>query len=208
MPRSENTGKCELCGHSAGKAAMAKHLAECLPAHEPRGKTVRLVQLRFEAPFEPRYWLYIEAPATATLERLDGLLRAIWLECCGHMSAFYVGRAEPSKGSKIGAVLASKGMKFRYEYDFGSTTPLNGEVIGVRDGSPGRRAVRLLARNEPLVWPCQDCGAVATAVCPFCVDEDGGLFCEVHAAKHPHAEEEVYLPVVNSPRMGVCGYTG
>jgi len=25
---------------------------------------------------------------------------------------------------------------------------------------------------------------------------------------HEHADEEIYLPVVNSPRMGVCGYTG
>lgn len=208
MPKSDNMGKCELCGHSAGKVAMAKHFTTCVPAHESAGKTMRLVQLRFEAPADPRYWLYIEAAAAATLDRLDGLLRATWLECCGHMSAFYLGQAEPSKGSKLGAVLASQGTKFRYEYDFGSTTVLNGLVVGVRNGSPGRVATRVLARNDPVVWPCQDCGAVATTVCPFCIDEGGGLFCEAHAGKHPHAEEEVYLPVVNSPRMGVCGYTG
>jgi hypothetical protein len=187
---------------------MTKHFAECAPAHDAAGKTVRLVQLRFEAPIDPRYWLYIEAAAATALDRVDALLRATWLECCGHMSAFYVGQAQPNNGSKIGDVLGSRGARFRYEYDFGSTTLLDGLVVGVRDGSPGRVAARLLARNDPLVWPCQDCGAVATTVCPFCVDDGGGFFCEAHAGKHPHAEEEVYLPVVNSPGMGVCGYTG
>jgi len=45
-------------------------------------------------------------------------------------------------------------------------------------------------------------------VCPFCIDFGDAVFCDAHAAAHEHADEEVYLPVVNSPRMGVCGYTG
>lgn len=208
MPRSDNTGTCELCGHTADKSAMPRHLAECVAARDPKGKAARLVQLRFEAPGDPRYWLYVEARAESTLEQLDRLLRSVWLECCGHMSAFYVGQAEPSKSSKVGGVLVSKGLKFRYEYDFGSTTLLNGQVIGTREGRAGRSAVRVLARNDPPTWSCSECAAPATTVCPFCLDKGAGLLCEDHAAKHPHAEEETYLPVVNSPRMGVCGYTG
>jgi len=95
-----------------------------------------------------------------------------------------------------------------YEYDFGSTTALTGELVCKRQGSIGRASVRLLARNEPLVWPCGDCKAPATVVCPYCIDSDDGLFCDAHAETHEHAGEEVYLPVVNSPRMGVCAYSG
>lgn len=98
--------------------------------------------------------------------------------------------------------------KVEYEYDFGSTTALTGELVGKRHGSIGREPVRLLARNEALVWPCAECEAPATMVCPFCIDSNDGLFCDAHADAHEHADEEVYLPVVNSPRMGVCGYTG
>ena len=36
----------------------------------------------------PMYWLHIEIPAKATLEDLDHFLRAVWLECCGHLSSF------------------------------------------------------------------------------------------------------------------------
>jgi hypothetical protein len=103
---------------------------------------------------------------------------------------------------------AGAASKLEYEYDFGSTTALTGELIGKRHGSICRAPVRLLARNEPLVWPCADCEAPATLVCPYCIDSDDGLFCDAHAGVHEHADEEVYLPVVNSPRMGVCGYTG
>lgn len=210
MPRSGTTiGKCQLCGHTADKTAMARHLRDCLPVHDVTGKNVPLTQLRFEAEEDSRYWLLLEAKADATLEQLDALLRRVWLECCGHMSAFYVDRrTELSKRSKLRAALSSQGLKFRYEYDFGSTTSLTGKVLATRLGSAGRSAVRLLARNDALTWPCGECDATATAVCPFCLDEAGGLFCATHAEEHPHAEEEVYLPVVNSPRMGVCGYGG
>ncbi|MGH9895377.1 MAG: hypothetical protein ACREA0_26010 [bacterium] len=124
------------------------------------------------------------------------------------MSAFYVGKAEPGMASTVAAVFHPKGIKFRYEYDFGTTTTLTGQVLGNRHGSIGRSPVRLLARNDPLVWSCAECKASATTVCPFCIDSDACLFCDAHATDHEHAEEEVYLPVVDSPRMGVCGYTG
>jgi len=103
---------------------------------------------------------------------------------------------------------AGLGSKLDYEYDFGSTTALVGELVGKRQGSIGRATVRLLARNEPILWSCGECEVPATVVCPFCIDFGDAVFCDAHAAAHEHADEEVYLPVVNSPRMGVCGYTG
>jgi len=208
LVRASNSGKCEVCGHSATKSELVRHLAQCAAAHDPNDATRILVQLHFESADDARYWIYVEARADATLQQVDALLRHVWLECCGHMSAFHVGQAEPSMRSKVGEVFRSKGLKFRHDYDFGTTTLLKGQVLGVRDGSLGRRAVRLLARNDPLVWPCAECGAPATVICPLCVDSDTCLFCEAHAPEHPCAQEEVFLPVVNSPRMGVCGYAG
>jgi hypothetical protein len=37
-------------------------------------------------------------------------------------------------------------------------------------------------------------------------DTDNPFFCDSCAEKHEH--EEMLLPVVNSPRMGVCAYDG
>lgn len=208
MARPDNTGECDLCGHQAANSAMARHVLECAPAHEPKGKRGPITLLRVEGAEDPRYWLYVEASAEATLEKVDSLLRHLWLECCGHMSVFRVGKTEPDKGSKVGKVLRSERLRFSYEYDFGSTTALEGQVVGTRNGSPPRTGARLLARNNPIAWSCEKCPTPATVVCPFCIYEGGAFFCEAHAGKHKHAKEEVYLPVVNSPRMGVCGYTG
>jgi hypothetical protein len=45
-------------------------------------------------------------------------------------------------------------------------------------------------------------------VCAECVweDEDGARFCEAHADEHEH--DDMLMPVVNSPRTGMCGYDG
>ena len=190
------------------KAKMMAHLETCVAAGEKAGERQPLVILRFYAAGAPRYWLIIEAKADAQLGHVDALLRQVWLECCGHMSAFRVGRRELAMTTATAVAFARAASKVEYEYDFGSTTALTGELVGTRHGSIGRASVRLLARNEPPVWPCGECKAPATVVCPYCIDSEDGLFCDAHADVHEHAGEETYLPVVNSPRMGVCGYTG
>src|SRR5512135_2111633 len=203
-----NSGFCALCGHRATKRMMMAHVETRVAARDRVGQPQRLVVLRFDAVGEPRYWLIIEAKADAQLRHVDVLLRQLWLECCGHMSAFRVGRRELAMTTATAIAFARAASKVDYEYDFGSTTALTGEMVGERHGSIGRESVRLLARNEPIPWLCGGCKAPATVVCPFCIDSDDGLFCDAHADVHEHADEEVYLPVVNSPRMGVCGYTG
>jgi hypothetical protein len=209
MPaRSINFGLCALCGYRATKTKMMAHVEACVAAHDKIGQPQPLLVLRFSTVGEPRYWLVIEVKADAQLRHVDALLRQLWLECCGHMSAFRLGRRKLAMTTATATAFAHAAGKVEYEYDFGSTTALTGELVGKRQGSIGRASLRLLARNEALAWPCGDCNAAATVVCPICIDSDDGLFCDAHADVHEHAGEEVYLPVVNSPRMGVCAYTG
>ena len=184
------SGSCALCGHRVGNPKMGAHLG-----------------LRIQASEDPRYWSYLEMRADAAkLRHLDAFLRQLWLECCGHLSAFSIGERELPMSATAGAVLPTLGATFQYEYDFGDTTALEGNVWMTRQGSLGRAPVRLRARNDALAWTCAACGSPATVVCSYCREDR--IFCEAHAAAHEHANEDVYLPVVNSPRMGVCGYTG
>jgi hypothetical protein len=206
--KSTNSGFCALCGQRATKTKMMAHVEACAAAHDEIGQPQPLVVLYFRPVGAPRYWLIIEAKADAQLGHVDAVLRQLWLECCGHRSAFRLGRRELAMTTPTTIAFARAASKVEYEYDFGSTTALTGELVGKRQGLIGRASVRLLARNEPLVWPCSECEAPATVVCPYCIDSEVGLFCDAHADVHEHAGEEVYLPVVNSPRMGVCGYTG
>jgi hypothetical protein len=217
-------GVCELCTERTSKAATNKHLALCAPKHDrPNGPASDLFQLHVEGKGAPMFWLDVEVKGESPIRRLDDLLRRVWLECCGHMSAFETGglrysvlvdnefsptRDERSMSAKVSQVLTSPGQRLSYEYDFGSTTELTLRVINVRTAAIGRSAARLLARNEPPVWKCAVCDVPATLVCPFCMGESNPFVCARHAAEHACADEESFLPVVNSPRMGVCGYTG
>jgi hypothetical protein len=217
-------GVCELCAERTAKAAMMKHLARCAPKHDrASGTPCELFHLRVEGKGTAMFWLDVEVKGESPIRRLDDLLRRVWLECCGHMSAFETGglrysvvvdnefgpdRNERSMSTKVSQVLTSPGQRLSYEYDFGSTTELTLRFISARTGIIGRSAARLLARNEPPVWKCAACDALATLVCPFCMGEDNPFVCARHAREHTCADDESFLPVVNSPRMGVCGYTG
>lgn len=224
------SGTCALCDQTVTRANAVAHLVECAPAHDASsGVAHPLIQLRASAPGAPAYWLDLEAKADAKLEALDAFLRRVWLECCGHLSVFRVGGADyfsrgyalgfggafgreagaRSMNSKLRDALCFATEAFDYEYDFGSTTSLALEITGERSGRIGRSVVRLLARNNPPVSACAVCGQPATLVCPFCLQERVDPFvCAQHRAQHRCGEDDAFLPVVNSPRMGVCGYMG
>jgi transcription elongation factor Elf1 len=64
-----------------------------------------------------------------------------------------------------------------------------------------------MARNSPLAYACAGCGVQAVAVCTQCVGEGGGSLCRTCGEQH-ECGEETLLPIVNSPRVGQCGYAG
>jgi hypothetical protein len=213
-----STGICTCCGKELSKTAVAKHLQNC-PERALDDGDERYFLIRVQGRYSPEYWLYFEASADETLTNLDGCLRDIWLECCGHMSLFKIGNqiytshpdrsyGEKSMRAKLGDLLY-KGLIFRHEYDMGSTTELTIKVVGERFGAkPASPAIELLARNIAPVILCSECGnAAAENVCSECQYNGSGWLCETCSTNH-ECGEDMLLPVVNSPRVGVCGYTG
>ncbi|MDR1544508.1 MAG: hypothetical protein LBS50_08930 [Prevotellaceae bacterium] len=105
-----------------------------------------------------------------------------------------------------------KGLKLEYEYDFGSSTELLLTVVEEYPVKADEKIV-LLSRNEPLEWLCDTCQKEpATQICTVHDWGNESQFCdkcaEKHAKKCKDFEEYAAMPIVNSPRMGVCGYTG
>lgn len=222
-------GKCSFCGGTYSKAAMRKHLESCMITKKPsgsarKGNTFHIV---VEGADYPEYWMHLEANADAILEDLDSFLRDTWLECCGHMSAFTIQKTRYIAGSGIdsmwvdigftlggkkdmdialGKVLAP-GLKFYHEYDFGTTTELVLKVVSEHEGAPEHKSIRILARNEPSRILCNVCGKIAALVCSECIYKGKGWLCDKCGRKHA-CGEDMLLPVVNSPRVGMCGYRG
>jgi hypothetical protein len=216
-----SSGKCNLCGGVFDKSAMTRHLNKCRQASDVasggRKGPATAFHLLVEGRYLPQYWMHLEVPARASLEVLDGFLRDVWLECCGHLSAFKIEGI--SYASELSGEFDDESMdiplsevlrpalKFQHEYDFGSTTHLVLKVIAEEETTLKGRAVRVLARNEPPAIPCSKCGKPAEQVCVECLYGGGGWFCKACAREHA-CGTDMLLPVVNSPRVGVCGYTG
>jgi predicted RNA-binding Zn-ribbon protein involved in translation (DUF1610 family) len=219
-------GRCRLCGGEYSKSGITRHLQMCQARKEAatdvagrKARPVRLLHLTVSGRHAPMYWMHLEAPANATLADLDDFLRDAWLECCSHLSAFTIGgisytsSVDPDWGMddlsmdvKLGQVIALGG-QVHYEYDFGSTTYLTLKAVSDRKGPVHGKGIEILAQNEPPSRPCGKCGQVAVQICSQCSWSGGGWLC--NECGHAHeCGEEMLLPVVNSPRVGVCGYTG
>jgi hypothetical protein len=201
------------------------------PARAAKGPRTRF-HLRAEGRHMAEYWLDLEIDGGAPLAELDSFLRRTWLECCGHLSEFRFGRTRylphaalvdddfpgfedaQSMRTPFATALASATARLKnigYVYDFGSSTELVLRVLGRRPAAAPLAGVRLLARNDPLDWQCPHCEEAAAWCCTLCQEAP---LCERHAREHDCDEGaefgpgEGLLPVVDSPRMGVCSYEG
>jgi Plasmid pRiA4b ORF-3-like protein len=230
MTKQLSKGTCALCHGEFSKATMTKHLETCRrrasdvraeAAGRKPGRKTKKFHLVVEGRGLPMYWMHLEVSTGATLADLDQFLRATWLECCGHLSAFEIGTqrylshagmymdGEPDEQSmrvRLDKVL-SPGLKCFHEYDFGTTTELSVKVLAEEDREAKGQPIQVLARNIPPLIPCRVCGKPATEVCSQCVYDEGGWLCEA-CAKANECGQGMLLPVVNSPRVGMCGYTG
>ena len=214
-------GKCNLCGEIVGQASVTRHLgasrklgaSRLISASEKR-PLASSFQMAIEGRDAKAYWMHVAVPVTDPLSKLDDFLRHTWLECCGHVSAFEIDgmryasapmdeetamrdRRAQSCGGDVSSIRLG-----------GSTTALVLKVATLGEQGSPKGAVQLLARNEAPQVICQRCSIQpATQICTECAWNGEGWLCEVCAVAH-ECGNEMCLPVVNSPRVGVCGYTG
>ena len=212
MP-SVPSGQCRRCGRTVRKNQASSHLLACLgPGRE--------LLIKAEAPRSP-YFTYFTAPRGTTWQALDDALRDLWVECCDHLSAFTIGdNSFESEVFDPGPFPLSRrrhramnspilrgtpvNEKIVYEYDFGTTTEL--VLIVVADGVNGLASdrIKLAARNAAPTYPCEQCGKPASVM----VGWDRRTYCGTCQDALPNAEREIEWPILNSPRVGICGYTG
>jgi transcription elongation factor Elf1 len=198
---ANSTGNCYLCGASLSKSAMRNHLFK-LHGEDKGGQECSL--LKIEGLYQKDYWLYIDIPKKETLDELDYFLRQIWLECCGHMSAFlYPKHIEIDMNRRLESFAA--GDKFLHHYDFGTTTETAITIMGTTIRKKQKDSVRLLARNVPPVFQCKDCGKQADFIY---MGADDNWEMPFYCAKCGKKYDDMLLPISNSPRMGSCGYSG
>lgn len=215
-------GKCQYCGEETAKAGMSRHLEKC----ENRAQVIQIAEagsqleetlwhIRVQDAYAKDFWLDLEMRGSASLEKLDSYLRAIWLECCGHLSQFTVGGwggREVGKARKADDIFR-KEPDLLHLYDFGTTSETAIHVVDSRKGKPTtKHPIALMSRNNMPERICQTCGKPAVYLCMECLIEgdvdENPFLCEEHAEDHPHTDYGEPMPLVNSPRVGMCGYEG
>lgn len=232
----QTKGFCKYCRKEYTRTGMIRHLAACKEKENLFAlakEEVKYYELVLYGKYNKDYWLIVQVKENATLEDLDQFIRDIWVECCGHLSAFEIcGQRYESNPSEdfFGEELAKsmncklkkvleRGMQMEYDYDYGSTTEL---VIRVQDyyNAPDQKEeITILSRNNPPRFVCSVCGENDAAwVDPEGFYDGTPFFCEECLQKLEEGNIELdqecdfvpefLLPVCNSPRMGVCGYEG
>ena len=206
----KSEGKCFFCGKTFAKAGINRHLVTHLEEKAKGEKSGRSFLVKVETDKSwgtTPYFLSLWIDGETTLKTIDKFLRDIWLECCGHLSKF-----EDAGMERKAKEVFEKGLLIDYEYDFGSSTLL---TLAIADEYPMKadKKIVLLSRNEPLKIVCSLCGkAPATQICSVCMYDEDAQFCDKCAKKHAKTCEDfadyASIPIVNSPRMGVCAYEG
>ena len=171
-----------------------------------------------DTPYSSPYWMVLLVKPDATLEDLDRSLRDIWLECCGHLSAFTINGTEYQSSSESGVdddfgdarsmkvklmKVLGPGMTFRYEYDFGTTTELRLKVADSIPWHKEKEKIIMAGMNDKPEFACSECGG------PACYHdiENETVLC-VDCSSDEDLEECYLLPICNSPRTGQCAYEG
>ncbi len=190
--REQTKGACVYCDRRMTRGGMAKHLRTCPQRKEvmetfnhKHGKENRLFHLQVQDAWGGDFWLQLEMAGSATLVELDNYLRAIWLECCGHLSQFSAGgrRGEEIPFEMKATHVFKPGLELTHIYDFGTSSETLVKVIEERKGKPiTAHPIVLMARNEPPVVTCMQCKNEAKWLCMECVYEDqtAGTLCDRH----------------------------
>ena len=216
--RKQSRGKCIFCKREMTRSGLARHLQTCpqrkesiSAADQGAGKKV-LCHLQVQDAWWGDFWLHLEMDASATLKDLDHYLRAIWLECCGHLSRFSVGGwsgGEIPMEKQVGWVFRPR-LELTHIYDFGTSSETLIKLVGEREGgSLTPHPIFLMARNDPFETPCARCNQPASWIYRDVTSQydEPELLCERHVQDHMD-EEYGLMPLVNSPRAGTCGYYG
>jgi len=212
----KSIGSCNFCGNKFSSNVISRHLKSCKKREELYSNESKEERTLLIKAWNDPFWVYFEIKETSTLRDVDNFLRDLWLECCGHLSMFTINgtnfASDPDQDYHDNDMnvqlkkIFEINLSFTHEYDFGTTTQLNLKCISEREGEL-KEKISILARNDLPEILCEYCTKIAKEICTECSWEGKGFLCEKCAKNHT-CDEEMFLPIVNSPRMGMCGYTG
>ena len=165
MPRKKQSqGECCYCKATMAKSGVSKHLPVCPQRRDNIAKAKQqaipsesLYHLRIHDAYNSDFWLDLEVRGSARLKDLDDYLRAIWLECCGHLSQFSPVKwgGEISMKRRIDDIFVP-GVTLTHIYDFGTSSETLIKLVAIRQGKPTTsRPMTSYAPSPVLTYACR-----------------------------------------------------
>lgn len=156
-------GKCYYCGKELTERTIKRHMKNCSEMKkvvEEKMKDTKGLRDQFIISMKDKnapsvYCIYVSIDADLQLNHLDKFIRDIWVECCGHSSAFTIdGKVyKDNSNEKFEMNFYLKDVlevnkKFKYQYDFESATHLILEVVDIIEVSKEFSQIEIIARNN------------------------------------------------------------
>ncbi|NRT87668.1 YecA family protein [Clostridium beijerinckii] len=157
-------GRCYYCNKELTERTIKRHAKSCSvmkKSIEEKMNQAKEVREQFIISMKDKYnpslyCIYVSIDAKLQLQHLDKFIRDIWVECCGHLSAFHIDEEiyhdnsdEQYEMNFYLKDVLNINKKFEYEYDFGSTTYLTLEVVDIIQVPSEFSQVEVIARNNP-----------------------------------------------------------
>ncbi|WP_297632333.1 SEC-C metal-binding domain-containing protein [uncultured Clostridium sp.] len=159
-------GKCYFCGKDVTNRTAKRHAKTCSVFQEKNEEGIKLSKslkerfiIKINDKETKKFTLYIVMDSYLKLRELDNFIRDIWVECCNHLSLFkingerYFSNTEINDGENQEYRLEEIfdiGDKFDYEYDFGTTTYLEGEIIDKIKSGDNAPQIEIIIRNNKI----------------------------------------------------------
>ncbi len=84
-------GTCMFCKTKINTINAIRHFSKCNNINKVLKGNIDGYLIKIKDKYSAYYWLYVAVPSDYTLEDLDKFIRDIWVECCGHLSEFRIG---------------------------------------------------------------------------------------------------------------------
>jgi len=201
MEKIKSTGKCVFCNKEFSKAGIGKHLSAHLSENTMHKKAGKSYHVKIE--LSPRWggglhFLHLLIDGEMTFGDLDEFLREIWLECCGHMSAFrnpglgrgggwdlmdaydLLNKGKTAEYEKImedamGEIPKSRKTKdvfvkdLKLDYEYDFGSSTELQLTVIAEYPFVANGIEILSRNEPLKLMCDKCHTkTAISICTVC----------------------------------------
>ena len=191
-------GTCFNCNEKINKENILNHLKQCISTENNECFIIAESENYFDD-----YWIVLVCTSNITLNCIDFFLRTTWVECCGHMSSFN------EKKNKNLYELHKNKKSILYEYDMGTTTTISLKIKAnkLQLNNKSDLIIKLVAQNDKPKLKCDKCDKKLATIVLY--DNKYCKTCLKYVDEYKQDEiDSLILPLVNSPRTGLCGYDG